>query len=94
MGLKSEICGPKCGWATPFKNRAQKWFLFLNGGAKTHFGLQLSDFGPVAPLWICQCQGCGKPWVFGILPMGSGFLPKTQLGFWVFDLFQAMQELR
>ena len=22
--------------------------------------------------------GCEKPWVFGILPMGSGFLPKTQ----------------
>ena len=35
-------------------------------------------------------QGCEKPWVFGILPMGSGFLPKTQGFFqkpWVFGGF-------
>ena len=28
-------------------------------------------------------QHCEKPWVFGIWPMGSGFLPKTQ-DFWGF----------
>ena len=32
----------------------------------------------VRQLIVPKKQGCEKPWVFGILPMGSGFLPKTQ----------------
>ena len=27
---------------------------------------------------VTLSQGCENAWVFGILPMGSGFLPKTQ----------------
>ena len=42
-------------------------------------------------------QGRENPWAFDILPMGSGFVPKTQgfcCVFGFFDIFQAMQDLR
>ena len=61
---------------------------------KTAFSVRIpSDIRYLLPMVDSCAQGCEKPWVFGILPMGSGLLSKTQgfcpktqvfLGFWGF----------
>ena len=49
-GAKTEICGPKCGWAPPFENRAQKQgFCFEREGPKHNLVREFLTLAPLAP---------------------------------------------